>query len=97
MSKDYRAELSLLKDKIVKIQGTIATLQAKKAVLEDKKSELIASLLALTKLTSLDDLDSFRAKLEKEVETKMATLSEQVATIEKDLAQIKMKEMSLES
>jgi chromosome segregation ATPase len=97
MSKDYRAELSLLKDKIVKIQGTIATLQAKKAVLEDKKSELVASLLSLTKLTSLDDLDSFRAKLEKEVETKMATLSEQVATIEKDLAQIKMKEMSLES
>jgi hypothetical protein len=97
MSKDYRAELSLLKDKIVKIQGTIATLQAKKAVLEDKKSELVASLLSLTKLTSLDDLDSFRAKLEKEVETKMATLSEQVATIEKDLALIKMKEMSLES
>jgi hypothetical protein len=65
--------------------------------LEDKKSELVASLLALTKLPSLDDLDAFRAKLEKEVETKMAMLSEQVAGIEKELAQIKMKEMSLES
>jgi cell division protein ZapA (FtsZ GTPase activity inhibitor) len=97
MIKDYRAELSSLKEKIAKIQGLIATYQAKKAVLEDKKSELVASLLALTKLPSLDDLDAFRAKLEKEVETKMAMLSEQVAGIEKELAQIKMKEMSLES
>jgi len=69
------SEASELKGKSEMIAGTIAKLE------ED--------ILKLTKLTDINKLEDFMARLEKEINLKETTLSEKVAELESQLSEAK--------
>jgi hypothetical protein len=89
----YRKEFEDLKKRYERLKTDLAALNAKKELLKEEKGKLEAEILVMTKLPNIEALSTFKEKLEKEIENKMAILSQKISEVEADVEQLKSQEM----